>query len=221
MSLSEKISSAKNEILLIQTEAKKRASLEELTKRKIEETKIAKKNKEIANQALADRNWQGLKPLLLNSLNTINKNLLDGKGSVSKWENVRTEKHSHKYEVSSRDEVYETYQHYVETHFFDAEVASLGINNIGAIRIFRLFTEYKYKVRSSEDHPIGKVIAKEDCRSKVFYINIGENIDYLDKLNSLSLLFNPSETGKNLLNIEEKIVEKIVKLHKETLLDNH
>jgi hypothetical protein len=207
MSLLERKESVKRTIVSFKTEVDRKLVEEEARKNLLEGEKLKKERIEIKEQQLADKNWNEIKPLLLNSLRNINKEIFDNQGKISDWKEIKTERHAHISETHIDGED----QTWAYPHSYLVEASSINIKDIGDISLFRVFTEYVYAhTPMSGWYTKGKTI---NIPSKSFCITISKDL-CPEKSKNLSLLFSNHALNEYSHKAEDIILDKIEKLHK-------
>lgn len=231
MSLSEKINLAKKEIDFIRMESNKKAMVKEDSKRMAEVEKREKEEKEVREKNLANKNWEDLKPLLINSLKEINKGILSNKGYINNWETVKgIHFHATKYTTQDDVEISGAYP-----HFINAEFLKMNIPGVGNIFIDRIFKSAKGTDFKNDYDKVDSFINDDKIDPKRVYFSTSEwpnlytgcpdfdkgslNSRYtgpchLFDMESISLSFNPSELENNISKAEDIILKKIIALHK-------
>ncbi|MHB8279389.1 MAG: hypothetical protein ACYDIA_17305, partial [Candidatus Humimicrobiaceae bacterium] len=198
--------------------------------KKAEHEKKVEEEREMEEQVLADKNWKSLKPLLLNSLEEINKEVLKGKGLISVWEKV-DDIHYHEYVWVTKDkeEVSE-----INPHYFNAEYLEMTLPDIGVILISRNFKSSRAKPLITDDLCDEKVDSKKVdilAYSKYPISGLFKEEELINEYcgpcyfsrdaQSIPLVFNSKELENNINKAEDIILDKIIALHKKSLLDSH
>lgn len=214
-----KFEQLKEKIILIHEEAARQKAAEEEALLKKQEEQRQALERELALKKLVEDNWRFAREDILETLNELNREVLEGRGKVMEQKQKNTGVHTHSFsrDISGGDSpsgatMIETY-----TYKATADVIDLRVETLGKISVFRL---NDYREGDCNGKNFSSILYEEEKR-KVFIGIFTSGMKYeilcpeCEGVISLSLTQAPGDLNKQ---IEGAISEKLIALHERAVL---
>lgn len=225
-----RIEQLRKRLASIHEEANRQEAARKETLRQAEEEKKRELEAEWKEQKLVDKNWSLAKLQVLNFFQELNRDLLDGKGKVVRWEKKKTGNHLHSYEYyAGREGGPHGYNTATYSYWVFGEFAELQVANLGKIVVSRPIKYQKGGCNERDFSPMPG--AKSWVYIGIFTSAMKEKVVYMNDERPAYPRELPCPKCENVSKVEltlpldeitdqlkEVISEKLVILHEETLL---